>query len=94
MVRTVPLELDTATHLVDLLPQDSPLAWLRRGEGLVGWGIAARIDTDGPTRFSDADKWWAETTSRAVIRDDINIPGLNDATKDGELDKDLGGSDG
>ena len=26
--------------------------------------------------------------------DDINIPGLNDATKDGDLDKDLGGSDG
>ena len=26
--------------------------------------------------------------------DDINIPGLNDATKDSDLDKDLGGSDG
>ena len=30
----------------------------------------------------------------AEAADDISIPGLNDATKDGDLDKDLGGSDG
>lgn len=74
--RTVRLDLDTATALVDLLPvDDSPVAWLRRGQGLVGWGAAAAIRTHGSTRFADADKWWSETTARAVVRDEINEPG-------------------
>ena len=51
------------------------MTWLRRDEGLVGWGVAAEIRTRGTTRFSDADKWWAETVARADIRDDVNEPG-------------------
>ncbi len=51
------------------------MTWLRRGEGLVGWGVAAQILTTGPTRFADADKWWAETTARAVVRDEVDEPG-------------------
>ena len=75
VVRTVSLELDAATALIDLLPDDRPVTWLRRGEGLVGWGIAAEVRTTGATRFSDAGKWWAETTARAVVRDEVDEPG-------------------
>ncbi len=74
-VRTVRLDLDAATALVELLPTDAPVTWLRRGEGLVGWGVAAEIRTDGATRFADAGKWWSETTARAEIHDEINEPG-------------------
>ena len=74
-VRTIRLDLDEATALVELLPSDSPLAWVRRGEGLVGWGAAAELRTSGATRFADADKWWSETTARAAVHDEINEPG-------------------
>jgi menaquinone-specific isochorismate synthase len=75
VVRTVSLDTADLGALVDLLPTDHPVAWVRRGEGLVGWGTAARISTSGSTRFSDADKWWRETTDRAVVRDEVEEPG-------------------
>ncbi len=75
VVRTVRLDLEAATALVELLPTDQPVTWLRRGEGLVGWGVAGELHTRGATRFADADKWWSETTSRAEVRDEIGEPG-------------------
>ena len=75
VARTVRLDLDDASALVDLQPADRPVTWLRRGEGLVGWGVAAELRTRGATRFSDAVKWWTETTERTVVRDEVNEPG-------------------
>jgi menaquinone-specific isochorismate synthase len=72
-VRTT--ELPDDSRLIDLVPTDDAVIWLRRDEGLVGWGVAARIRTRGLTRFSDADKWWTETCARAEIRDEVNEPG-------------------
>jgi menaquinone-specific isochorismate synthase len=57
------------------LPTDEGVAWLRRDEGLVGYGVAAQIRPRGITRFSDADKWWTETVARADIRDEVNETG-------------------
>lgn len=73
LVRSVAVDLDTG--LLDLLPADAPVSWLRKGEGLVGWGVAARIDTNGSTRFRDADKWWKEQVARAEVHDEIGEPG-------------------
>ncbi len=75
VARTVPLDLDPSTDLATLLPTDHPVAWVRRGEGLVGWGVAALIETSGADRFAAADRWWAEVTARAVVRDEIRLPG-------------------
>src|SRR5690625_4298274 len=67
LVRT--RELDTAgtvltdRDLLELLPQPEARAahvWVRRGEGLVGWGEAARITTEGPDRFDAAVRAWRE----------------------------------
>jgi menaquinone-specific isochorismate synthase len=74
VVRTVRLELPDA-DLLDVLPLDEPIAWLRRGEGMVAWGRAAELRTRGTTRFADANKWWTETTSRARVRDEVGEPG-------------------
>ncbi|HET7430956.1 MAG TPA: isochorismate synthase [Nocardioides sp.] len=68
-------EIDDADPLLGLLPAEDSVTWLRRDEGLVGWGVAAEIRTRGLTRFSDADKWWTETVARAEVRDDVNEPG-------------------
>ncbi|NYD56548.1 menaquinone-specific isochorismate synthase [Nocardioides marinisabuli] len=78
VARTVAVDvarLDALGSLLDLLPSDHPVSWLRRGEGLVGWGCAAVVRTQGPARFSDAAKWWEETTARAVVRDEVEEPG-------------------
>ena len=79
VVRTVAIELDDVGSLLDLLPapalDQAPVSWLRRDEGLVGWGVAALIRTRGTARFSDADKWWSEITGRAEVDDAVNEPG-------------------
>ena len=74
VVRTELLDLPDAA-LLDVLPLDNPVAWLRRGEGMVGWGVAAEVRTSGSTRFADANKWWTETTSSAEVRDEVGEPG-------------------
>ena len=75
VVRTIPLDLPAEASLLDFLPATHPVTWLRGGDGLVGWGRAAEIHTTGATRFADATKWWSETTSHAVVRDEVDEPG-------------------
>ena len=75
VVRTIPLDLPADASLVDFLPSAQPVAWLRGGDGFVGWGRAAEIHTSGATRFADAAKWWTETTAHAVVRDEVDEPG-------------------
>ncbi len=49
--------------------------WIRQREGMVGWGCAARVDTAGPTRFADAERWWTEVAAQARIEDPVGVPG-------------------
>ena len=64
-----------SAQLLDHLPDDGGLAWVRRGDGHVGWGVAARLDVAGSNRFQEAMTWWQELTSAAVIRDEVGVPG-------------------
>ncbi len=76
VVRTVPL--DDPGPLLALLPPGGPgdsVAWLRRGEGLVGWGVAAAIRTTGSDRFGQARDWWQSHARAAVVRDEVGRPG-------------------
>jgi menaquinone-specific isochorismate synthase len=73
VARTV--EIPDPGPLLELLPDDSPTAWIRRGEGLVGWGVAASVRTSGSGRFDDAVEWWREASAAAVVRDDLGVPG-------------------
>ena len=73
VVRTVPL--DDPGSLLDLLPDVDVTAWVRRGDGLVGWGVAAECRTSGPDRFTQAHDWWRAQTRAAVVRDEVGLPG-------------------
>ncbi|MET3961369.1 menaquinone-specific isochorismate synthase [Marmoricola sp. OAE513] len=73
VVRTV--EVPDPGNLLELLPADAPTAWLRRGEGIVGWGVAARLRTHGAGRFKDAVDWWHQIAADAEVRDDLGVPG-------------------
>jgi len=72
-VRTRPIA--DPGSLLDRLPAEQPLAWMRRGEGLVGWGVAAELRVRGPERFSRAQRWWNEWCTAADIDDTVSVPG-------------------
>lgn len=61
--------------LLEALPRQGALAWVRRGEGLVAWGEATRVTTSGPRRFAEAGAAWRELAGHAVVRDDVGLPG-------------------
>ncbi|MGC5167639.1 isochorismate synthase [Luteimicrobium sp. DT211] len=70
------LASDDDGALLDLLPDAAtPLAWVRRGEGVVGWGEALRFTTSGPDRFRDAEDLCRRTLASAVVRDELQLPG-------------------
>ncbi len=61
--------------LLDLLPAEGALAWVSDGEGLVGWGEAARIDLEGPDRFERAQDWWSALVEASDVDDDVRLSG-------------------
>jgi len=61
--------------LVHLLPPGAVTAWLRRGEGLVGFGECLRIPVQGADRFATAAAAWAALAARASVRDEVDLPG-------------------
>jgi len=73
VVRTVPV--NDPGPLLDLLPAVSPLAWVRRGDGLVGWGEALRVTVGGADRFGRAEQAWQHVLRHAVVRDEVGLPG-------------------
>lgn len=73
VARTVPIP--DPGPLLGLLPRTGPLAWVRRQEGLVGWGETLRIRTTGGHRFADAEAAWLDLVGHAVVRDEVGLPG-------------------
>ncbi|MFC6154026.1 isochorismate synthase [Nocardioides yefusunii] len=75
VARTRRLDVADAADLLALLPEDAPVAWIRNGEGLVGWGVAARVTASGASRFADADTWWNTVVAAAQVNDEVAQPG-------------------
>ncbi|RAN71830.1 isochorismate synthase [Bacillus sp. SRB_336] len=80
-LRTLTTALDAAAlggHLAatpaDLLAPDA-FCWLRRGEGLLGYGEIAQFSGTGPERFADAEQWWKDVLAGALVRDAVHVPG-------------------
>ena len=71
----------TTTHLLDtpalldLLPAAGALSWVRRGEGLVGWGEAARLEVTGPRALAEAAAWWQAHSAGLDVDDRAGVPG-------------------
>lgn len=77
--RTVEVPAPVA-RLLDALPEEDAVAWVHGGQGLVGWGSAARLhlDPSGETtggHLLAADTWWQQLVTRADVEDDVRIPG-------------------
>ncbi|MFG2001596.1 isochorismate synthase MenF [Spirillospora sp. NPDC048911] len=62
--------------LVSRLPHPTALAWIRHGEGIVGWGEAARLTVPaGDDHFAAADRRLRELFATADIDDPVQVPG-------------------
>ncbi|MGI5169739.1 isochorismate synthase [Spirillospora sp. CA-253888] len=74
VVRTVPVA--DPGDLIARLPHPAALAWIRHGEGIVGWGEAARLHLPGgEDRFAAADRWLRELFGAAAVDDPVQVPG-------------------
>lgn len=78
VTRTVPLDPALGAAILSLVPErpaTDVCSWVRRGEGLVGWGRAASRTTSGPDRMRELDAWWSGVVRTAVVRDEVDLPG-------------------
>jgi menaquinone-specific isochorismate synthase len=76
--RTVPIDPEIGAALLSLVPAGAArdvVSWVRRGEGVVGWGRAASHTASGPDRIAELDRWWAGLVEGAVVRDEVGRPG-------------------
>lgn len=72
-VRTRPIP--DPGSLLDRLPDGDTVAWVRGGDGLVGWGVAAELEVSGRERFSRTHRWWSKWCANAVVDDTVDVPG-------------------
>jgi menaquinone-specific isochorismate synthase len=73
-VRTV--AIDDPGDLLARLPDPAALAWIRHGDGLIGWGEAARLTLPaGTDRFTAGEKWLRELFDDAAVTDELAVPG-------------------
>jgi len=68
-VRTI--EVSDAQDLLSLLPDSESLAWVRGGDGLVGWGEFDRLEVVGADRFEKIRLWWREHCAHFTIHDEV-----------------------
>jgi menaquinone-specific isochorismate synthase len=61
--------------LLDLLPDSNPLAWVRSGDGLIGWGTYASTTVSGPHRFADARHWWQKQLEKLAVTNSVHGSG-------------------
>ncbi|WP_338750301.1 isochorismate synthase [Janibacter alittae] len=79
VVRTIPVPVAQVDDLLGLLPPPVDagdiVSWVRKGEGLVGWGTVTTFRSRGSDRFAQAQEWWRTITAEAIVRDDVDEPG-------------------
>lgn len=61
--------------LLARLPGEDGLAWVRRGDGLVAWGEAARYEITGQKHCAEAAAWWHDFVGSLRIDDHLDVPG-------------------
>ncbi|WP_116114569.1 isochorismate synthase [Austwickia chelonae] len=59
--------VDLLSALPGRVPATKNHAWVRAGQGKVGWGQVASLTTSGPERFSEAEQWWRQVVTRAEV---------------------------
>ncbi|MDP9800561.1 menaquinone-specific isochorismate synthase [Arcanobacterium wilhelmae] len=82
-LRAQTTRLPRTVDLEALIPDAGAHVWLRGEDGLVGAGVAARLDLEprggerpeDSRRFAEGAQWWQMLCEKAEIRDDVALPG-------------------
>ena len=61
--------------LISLLSPSSPLAFVRGGDGIIGFGVARRFMFEGTPRIRDAAMSWRAFAASIEISDELRMPG-------------------
>lgn len=75
LVSVTTTRLGAHLPLLELLPDQQPLAWVRSGDGLVGWGTYATTTVSGPNRFADARTWWHQQLESFAVNNTVHGSG-------------------
>ena len=52
--------------------EDLTTAWIRSGDGLIGFGIYKELEVTGDQRFNTARKWWDEAIANLSIKNNVH----------------------
>lgn len=76
MTRVRSIEIADPGDLLSRLPSEAPWAWVRHGEGLIGWGEAHRVDVPtGTQRFAQVSAALREWFERCEVSGDAHGAG-------------------
>ena len=64
-----PAGFDITSHF-----PENPTVFIRNGQGIIGFGEAARFETSGPDRISELASIWRDQVSLSDITDSMRIP--------------------
>jgi len=70
-LRAHTVEIADPGPLVARLPRDDAYAWVRNGDGMVGWGEVVRHKA---ATIADAEEWWGELNTTVVSRCELDDP--------------------
>ena len=74
-MHVVTRSVDAVPSLIPLLDPQHPLLFVRRGEGVAGFGEALRLEFRGPDRIRDAADAWRDIVADATIDDPVGLSG-------------------
>ena len=73
---TVALPADLQiSQLIDHLPAEQSLAFIRGGSGIIGYGETLRLSASGPNRMAELAESWRGVVADATIANDLSWPG-------------------
>ena len=77
MSQTITTELLGEHPLLSSISTSAELstAWIRSGDGLVGFGIYKKLEVSGVDRFKDARNWWSAEVANFSIHNNVHGSG-------------------
>jgi menaquinone-specific isochorismate synthase len=73
-LRTVALADEAEFAIAEHLPEDAS-AFIRNGQGLVGYGEAVRLSARGPRRMQELAEAWRALVAKTVVEDQVQQTG-------------------
>jgi menaquinone-specific isochorismate synthase len=55
--------------------KDLSTAWIRSGDGLIGFGVYKELEISGPERFTLARNWWDKEVANFTIKNNVHSGG-------------------